>query len=53
MITPAPQPIEISVDRVVDAMAAELASATRRAVLAEVARDAALAELTALKAQAE
>lgn len=44
--------VEVSIDQIIQKMTQEIATLTNRAVMAEVARDAALARISDLEAQA-
>jgi len=44
--------VEVSIDQIIQKMTQEIATLTNRAVMAEVARDAALARISELEAQA-
>ena len=53
MTTPNPQSgVEVSIDQIIQKMTQEIATLTNRAVMAEVARDAALTRISELEAQA-
>lgn len=53
MTAPTPSPgIEININQIIQKMTQEIATLTNRAVMAEVARDAALARISDLEAAA-